>query len=194
MTRIVTILTEGFADWETSLLNAVAHGFYAAETLYASAGGKALTSMGNMNVQPRLAIADIDPAGLDALVICGGAGWKQADAPDISAVARRVHDAGKVVAAICDGTLALARTGLLDHVAHTSNGVGYLDETGYGGAPLYRDTPVAVADRRIDTAPGTSPISFLERVYEGIGLADDQLRYSIGLHAAQYGTPAVRAA
>lgn len=30
MPRIVTILTEGFADWETTLLNAVAKGFYRA--------------------------------------------------------------------------------------------------------------------------------------------------------------------
>ena len=36
MTRIVTVLTEGFADWETSLLNAVAHSFYGGQTLYAT--------------------------------------------------------------------------------------------------------------------------------------------------------------
>ena len=28
MTTILTILTEGFADWETTLLIAVAHSFY----------------------------------------------------------------------------------------------------------------------------------------------------------------------
>ena len=111
-------------------------------------------------------------------------------APDLSGIAGRVHRAGKILAGICDGTFALARTGLLDDVTHTSNGVGYLDETGYGGKALYRDTPIAVADRGIVTAPGTSPVSFLERVFEGIGLADDQLRYYIGLHGAQYGKTA----
>ena len=124
MTRIVTVLTEGFADWETTLLNAVARGFYRVETTYASPGGKPVTSMGNMNVQPQLSLADIDPAGIDALVICGGAGWRQPEAPDISLLARSVHEAGKLVAGICDGTFALARTGLLDDIAHTSNGVG----------------------------------------------------------------------
>ena len=194
MTRIVTVLTEGFADWETSLLNAVARGFYHADTLYASPEGKPVTSMGNMDVRPQMALAEIDPSKIDALVFCGGPGWKQPDAPDIAAIARSVHEAGKLVAAICDGTFALAKTGLLDDIAHTSNGVGYLDETGYRGKRLYRDTPHAAADHGIVTAPGTSPVSFLERVFEGIGLADDQLRYYIGLHAAQYGKPAARAA
>ena len=43
MTKIVTILTEGFADWETSLLNAVAHAYYKVETMYATPGGRPVT-------------------------------------------------------------------------------------------------------------------------------------------------------
>ena len=39
MTKIVTVLTDGFADWETSLLNAVARGFYGVETDYATLDG-----------------------------------------------------------------------------------------------------------------------------------------------------------
>ena len=52
MPRMVTILTQGFADWETTLLNAVAKGFYRAETAYASPGGRPVTSMGVITVSP----------------------------------------------------------------------------------------------------------------------------------------------
>ncbi len=119
-------------------------------------------------------------------MICGGTGWKQPGAPDISEIARRFHEARKVVAAICDGTFALAKTGLLDSVAHTSNGVGYLDETGYRGKPHYRDVPQAVSDRHIITASATAPVSFMAEVMRELGFADDQLNYYIGLHAAQF--------
>ncbi len=186
MTRLVTILTESFADWETTMLNAVAKGFYGAKTAYASPGGKPVTSMGGMRVAPDMALEDIDVSGLDALIVCGGASWKGGNAPDISAVVLAAHRAGKVVGGICDGTFALARTGLLDSVAHTSNGVGYLDETGYGGKGRYRDVPGAVTDHRVITAPATAPVAFMAAVLEAAGVADDQLRYYLGLHARQF--------
>lgn len=36
MTTILTILTEGFADWETALLNAGARQYYGITTLFAT--------------------------------------------------------------------------------------------------------------------------------------------------------------
>jgi putative intracellular protease/amidase len=194
MTRIVTLLTDGFADWETSLLNGAGRGFYRFDTAYASPGGRPVTSMGGMNVVPNLAIDTLDPRDFDALVICGGSGWDGPDAPDLTTVARRFHDARKLVAAICDGTVALACTGLLDTVPHTGNGVGYLDKTGYGGKAHYRDTPQAVSEDGIVTAPGTSPVAFMAAVMKALGAADDQLTYYVGLHAAQYGKPVAQAA
>ncbi len=187
MTRIVTILTEGFADWETSLLNATARSFYGVETGFATPGGSTVTSSGGMRVVADLAIAEIDTSGLDALVVCGGTAWRSAEPPDIAPQLRAAHAAGKVIGLICDGTVAGARAGLLDAVAHTSNGVGYLDFTGYSGGARYRDEPAAVADRTIVTAAGTAPVSFMVEVMRGLGLADANLDYYVGLHLAQYG-------
>lgn len=187
MTTIVTILTEGFADWETTLLNAVAHGFYKADVHYASPGGKPVTSAGGMRVAPDMALEDIDLDKLDALVVSGGAIWQTPAAPDLKPLLTAARQKGKVIGAICDATVASAKTGILDDVKHTSNGDGYLDPTGYKGKKLYQDAPHAVADKKIVTASATAPVSFMAEVMRQVGLADEQLDYYVGMHAAQYG-------
>ena len=186
MTTIVTILTPGFADWETALLNAVSHSFYKIDTHFATAGGQPVTSAGGMTVTPDLAIEAIDPGQLDALVVCGGDAWSRPGAPDLSDLLVRTRAAGKTVAGICDATLALARSGILDEVDHTSNSPDNLPKTGYRGAAHYRDQPMAVVADRVVTAPGTAPVSFMAGVMETLGLKDDNLKYYLGLHAAEH--------
>ncbi|MDB5539459.1 MAG: glutamine amidotransferase [Devosia sp.] len=190
MTTIVTILTEGFADWETALLNAVAHSFYKVETKFATPGKQPVTSSGGMTVTPELAMEELDVAAYDAIIICGGTAWQSPGAPDIAPLLDAAKAEGKLIGLICDGTVAGARAGLLDTVRHTSNGVGYLDATGYRGKALYRDTAAAVTDGKIVTAAGTSPVSFMVAVMDGLGLADDDLNYYVGMHAAQFGKAA----
>ncbi len=186
MTKIVTILTEGFADWETALLNAVAHSYYKVETAYATPGGKPVTSSGGLCVTPGLATEAVRPADFDGVIVCGGTAWQSDNPPDIGGLLRDAHESGVLLGLICDATVVAARAGLLDTVHHTSNGAGYLDPTGYKGAALYRDTPGAVADSRIVTAAGTSPVAFMTAVMEGLGLANEDLSYYVGLFAAQY--------
>lgn len=186
MTTLVTILTDGFADWETALLNAAARSFYKLDTSYASPGGKPVVSAGGMRVTPDLAIEAIDVGALDALIICGGTAWQSPGAPDLAALVQAASQKGRIVAGICDGTVALARTGLLDGIAHTSNGAGYLDGTGYKGKAHYRDVPAAVTDGTIITAPGTAPVSFMSAIMTALGKGDDNLAYYVGLHAAQF--------
>jgi putative intracellular protease/amidase len=193
MTTIVTILSEGFADWETGLLNGVARGFYRADTKFATPGGKPVTSTGGMQVTPDLALEDIEPTKLDALVVCGGSTWQAPGAPDLTKVLNATVTAGKVVGAICDGTVAAAKTGILDNVAHTSNGVGYLDASGYKGKSRYRDVPHAVRDGKIVTGAATMPVTFMAEVMRAVGLADDQLEFYLGMHAAEH-TPRKAAA
>lgn len=186
MTMIVTILTEGYADWETALLNAAARAHFQIDTRFATPGGKPVTSSGGLRVTPDLAVEDIDVKAIDALVVNGGAAWSRDDAPDIGAVLVAARDAGRTVAGICDGTLALAKAGLLDDIAHTSNSADNLTGTGYRGAAHYRDQPDAVVTARIVTAPGTAPVSFMGGVLETLGLRDGNLDYYIGLYAAEH--------
>lgn len=186
MTTIVTLLTQGYADWETALLNAVARQYYEIDTLFATPGGRPVVSAGGLRVTPDLAIADIDAGAVDALVLNGGTAWTAADAPELGDLPRAVRAAGGLVAAICDGTLALARAGLLDQVRHTGNGPDALTATGYAGAALYQQAPAAVSDGRVVTAPGTAPVSFMAAVMAGLGRQDDNLAFYLGLHAAEH--------
>lgn len=190
MTEIVTVLTEGFADWETALLNSAAHGFYGLRTRFATPGGVAVTSSGGMRVTPDLAMEKIDLDRLDALVVSGGAIWQTSAAPDLEPLLKAARDKGKIIGLICDATIAAAHAGILDDVGHTSNGVGHLDQTGYSGKPLYRDVPHAVADKKIVTASGTAPVSFMAAVMRELGMGGDQLDFYVGMHAAQFGKAA----
>lgn len=186
MTTIVTVLTPGFADWETALLNAASAGHLGITTRYAAPGGIPLASAGGLQVTPDLPIDNIDPAGIDALVICGGAAWSQPGAPDLTRLLQATAAAGKVVGGICDGTLPLARAGLLDTIPHTSNSTDNLAPTGYGGARFYRDQPRAVRAGAIITAPGTAPVSFMAEMLEALGYGRDDLRFYYGLFAAEH--------
>ncbi len=187
MTKIVTILTEGFADWETSLLNAVARSFYGADTAYATLDGMPVVSMGGMKATPDFALGDLDAAGYDALIVCGGKAWEQQNPPDIKGALQEAAADGKVVAGICAGSYQLAKAGLLDDAAHTSNSREDLEKTGYRGNANYRDTAEAVRDGKIITAAGVAPVSFMVKVMEALGLRDGNLDYYVALHAAQYG-------
>jgi len=186
MARIVTLLTEGFADWETALINAAGRSFYGCETLFATPDGAPVTSAGGMRVLSDLAQSGIDADDTDALLICGGTIWQTPQAPDIEATAKAMLQRGKVVGAICDGTRALAKAGLLDELPHTGNGVGALDGTGYGGKAHYRDVPHAVTAGQLVTAPGTAPVSFMVAVMTALGFGGAELDYYVGLHAAQF--------
>lgn len=186
MKRSITILTEGFADWETALINSTARGYYGFDTRFASPGGSPVTSSGGMLVTPQLAIEAIELDGLDLLIVCGGSIWQSERAPDITALVGAAHERNIVVAGICDGTRVLAQAGVLDHVRHTSNSAQNLAQLNYGGAVLYQDVPHAVADQRVVTAPGSAPVSFMAEILRVMGIGDDNLKAYLAMHAAEH--------
>ncbi|WP_421762120.1 DJ-1/PfpI family protein [Devosia sp.] len=186
MTTIITILTEGYADWETALLNAVARSYYNIDTKFATPGGEPVTSSGGLRVTPDLAVEEINVAEIDALVVNGGTAWSQPAAPDIRQALVFATKAGKIVAGICDGTRPLALAGLLDGVMHTSNSAATLSGTGYMGLPRYQDQPTAVVDGKIVTAPGTAPVSFAGGIMQALTLRDGNLDFYLKMHGAEH--------
>jgi putative intracellular protease/amidase len=139
-----------------------------------------------MLVEADTALEALDVREVDAVIVCGGTIWQTPAAPDLSPLFAAVAREGKLLGLICDATVAAAKAGILDDAQHTSNGAGYLDATRYAGAGRYVDTAGAVRDGRIVTAPGTAPVRFMGEILAGLGLADDNLAFYEGMHAAQF--------
>lgn len=186
MARIAVILTDGFADWECGLLMASARAYYGAQIVTASPGGLPVTSMGGLKALPDADSGALDAGAFDALVISGGTIWESEQAPDITPLIQSADAGGKVIAAICGGTLALARSGALDTVRHTSNAPDFLASAkNYQGHAHYRADPRAVRDGRVVTAAGTAPLSFTAEVYRALQIGDAELDHYMALFAAE---------
>lgn len=186
MTTIATLITNGFADAEIATLQAAARGYYGLSTIIVSPDGAPVVSTGGLRVTPDAALGDLDPAAIDALVVCGGTAWASGNAPDISAALGAFHAEGKVVAVICDAVMALAASGLIDGTPHTGNAAEQLTATGYAGGAHFVTTRAAVAAAGIVTAPGTAPVSFMAEVLRSLGKGGPDLDFYLGLLAAEH--------
>ncbi|MFY2558469.1 type 1 glutamine amidotransferase family protein [Corallococcus terminator] len=166
MARIAFVVVEPFADWEPALLAAVAREEFGDQVSWWSPGGRPVPSIGGMTLQVHGALEDFSTDQADALVLIGSSLWMTPASPDLTPLLRRAAEAGLVVAGICGATLALARAGLLDDRAHTSNALDFLQQQApaYRGAAHYRPGPRAVRDGRIVTASGSAPTSFASEV------------------------------
>jgi len=183
---IFIVLSEGYSDWEIGPLAGLGRAFYGADISFLSLDGGPLVSAGGLKIAetgPLLAPDDC------VLVVCGSPFLEQGEQPALTAVLRLARDKGCPIAGICGGTLALAHTGLLDRAKHTSNAPGYIAENvpGYRGASNYVDTPRAVADKGLVTAPATAPASFAVAVLNAAGLASDTAAQIEVLLAREHG-------
>ncbi|WP_448612959.1 DJ-1/PfpI family protein [Modestobacter sp. URMC 112] len=173
MQDVVLYATDTMADWEYSyLVNGVTlagqmdPGRYRLRVL--GDGAAEVTTMGGLRLRTDGHLADVDPASVAALVLPGAETWGEGH-DDALGLAGELLARGTPVAAICGATLGLARAGLLDDRAHTSNAPEYLAGTGYAGAAHYREARV-VADRDVVTAPATMPVDFAAAVFRRLEL------------------------
>jgi len=184
MKPITIVLTEGYSDWEVAPLAGAGRAFYGADIRFVSPEGGALSSAVG------LAIADTEifkAPREGVVVVCGGPSFEH-EAPEISVELKRARASGCIIAGICGGTIALARAGMLDDFAHTSNGPGYLEAhvPGYAGASAYIDQPRAIRARDIITAPAPAPASFAAEVLIAAGLDPSKAKELQAMLAAEH--------
>lgn len=178
---IIVYVGEGMADWEIGYAVAGLNSPYlfglteAPYPLrYATIDGAEAHTMGGMTLHADLALADVVPTDCALLILPGGAGWDEGVHTAAIDLARRCLEADVPVAAICGATGGMARGGLLDGVAHTSNAAEYLQATGYAGAERYQHAQ-AVTDGNVITANTTGSVAFAQHVFKRLAFADPGL-------------------
>ena len=134
-----------------------------------------IRTIGGVTITPDVTLADVDLAASAMLVLSGAQTWDD-DSSGIATnafldAAHRWVGAGIPVAGICGATIGLARSGLLDDRAHTSNAAEQLTPTGYAGAGHYIDAP-AVTDRGVITAGAVAPVDFAREVFAALNIYD----------------------
>jgi len=181
------LVFDGFADWEPAHALAEVRRSGNRTVRVIGFDGKPVTSMGGMRVIPDLTLREIRPAETELLILPGGDFWEGSYPEDeLNRVLTDLVDSDVPVAAICGGTLALARTGFLNDRRHTSNMPGYLSQHSprYSGDALYETGP-AVNDRGVITASGLAPVEFAREIFRQLNVfsaADDDLWFDMFKH------------
>lgn len=174
------LVFDGFADWEAA---------YAVAELRRSGGhdvavtgftAAPVRSMGGLTVQPERVLAAVAPEQVRLLILPGGDMWEDPAAYPRAALERLLHrlvDAAVPIAAICAGTLAVGRAGLLAHRRHTSNAESYLREhlPGYKPGGRY-SSALAVRDGGLITASGVGPVEFAREIFAELGVFSESDR------------------
>ncbi|MBI3556162.1 MAG: DJ-1/PfpI family protein, partial [Deltaproteobacteria bacterium] len=130
-------------------------------------------SLGGLTVTPTLSLDEIDVASVQALILPGGLSWKDFESTALDELVRQLNARRVPVAGICAATGYLARLGLLDSVAHTSNSVAFLKERapGYSGAARYQNK-MSVSDGGIITAGGLGAVDFTYDLLRALNIGD----------------------
>lgn len=166
MTRVVAFFQPGWADWEAGSVLALLREHFAARVVIATPNGRAQTSIGGVRAAADVGFADVGPADADIFLAIGSEAWPKFHDERFFGLLRGALEDHRIVGAICAATVAVARAGLFAGRRHTSNGRAWLagHAPDYRGQADYVDSPRAISDGRLVSAPGTAPGTFASEV------------------------------
>ena len=162
------LVFEGFADWEPAYAMAEVRRSGGLQVTSVGFTSSPVTSMGGLRVLPESELGDVRLDQVRLFLLPGGDRWEGSYPREpLEEILHAMERSGVPLAAICGATLALARAGLLDDRAHTSNAPDYLTSMvpEYRGADRYVDA-LAVRDRHVITASGLGATEFAREIFE----------------------------
>ena len=170
---IYVVVFDGFADWEPAHALAELRRWGKRTVRTAGFTGALVVSMGGLRVTPDVDLASVRPEDVELLVLPGGDLWQTTDYPraTLESLISALLVTETPIAAICGGTLALARAHALNDRKHTSNMRSYLPDyaTEYSGSAHYVES-AAVSDRHVITASGLAPVDFARAIFAELGV------------------------
>ncbi|OUJ22161.1 DJ-1/PfpI family protein [Corynebacterium kefirresidentii] len=187
MKIIAIYATETMSDWEyayltTQVAEAEAQVPDRFKVLFVGESLEAVRSKGGIEVVPVLTLQDIQNRTDIAAFVVPGADTYFDGHEQLLETVNVLKENEVLLAAICGGTLALARAGVLDHCQHTSNAQGFLASVNYANTQGYKEDDV-VFDGGVITASGLAPVSFTAAVLRAAGVyPDDVVDAWIQLH------------
>ena len=179
MKVIAIYATETMSDWEyayltTQVAEAEAQVSDRFKVLFVGESLEAVRSKGGIEVVPGLILQDIQNRTDIAAFVVPGADTYFNGHEQLLETIRVLNENGVLLAAICGGTLAFARAGVLDHCTHTSNAQGFLASTNYANIDGYKEEDT-VSDGGVITASGLAPVSFTAAVLRAAGVYPDDV-------------------
>lgn len=171
--HVVMYLPENMADWEVGYATAelVTGRFLRSDVTVAlqTAGATAapIRTMGGMTVVPDTTVDQLNADDVDLLILPGAEGWENLQRHGPVLELAKTLAAGDIpVAAICGATGALAASGLLNEVQHTSNALEEISSLpSYSGHDRYQDE-YAVVGSSIITAGSWAPVEFAYQIFK----------------------------
>ena len=179
MRNIAIYATETMSDWEyayltTQVAEAEAQVPDRFKVLFVGESLGAVRSKGGIEVVPCLTLQDIQNRTDIAAFVVPGADTYFDGHEQLLETIRVLNGNGVLLAAICGGTVAFARAGVLDHCKHTSNAQGFLATVNYANIDGYKEEDV-VFDGGVITASGLAPVLFTAAVLRAAGVYPDDV-------------------
>lgn len=176
MTKAIIFLQQGWAEWEAGAVLPLLKLFCQSEIRIVTPDGGPATSISGIRAGADGAFSQVSPDEADVFIAIGSDAWPSFHDDRYLELLGGVLDCGRVLGTICAATIGPARAGLFGSRAHTSNGRAWLRRhvPDYAGAALYQDTPQAVSDARLVTAPGSAPNTFASAILRLVCPAAEQ--------------------